>query len=234
MRRGLDALAPPRVHLDPSAAGQTPRTNAPSGPPLYRRDPDDIAKLSHYVRRLRREKGNLVFRDTAFTAVITPDGSLRFDDKPNFRWHGTGATFDVTDAVLRALGNDPYGYEKRRFARATAALRVRMRRRFNAKMLRTALGELPHKLARLLRAAKAKKHPSALVTLRRLYFQLWDECLEGTHNARAKAATRARAAIERFIRRNLPAASRLGYTKAELRELNRKRSSKQRFEPYGR
>jgi O-methyltransferase involved in polyketide biosynthesis len=52
--------------------------------------------------------------------------------------------------------------------------------------------------------------------------------------AKACAARRAREQIVDFVREHLPEGSALAFTVGELRALDATRSSRQRFEPYGR
>ncbi|HWB75100.1 MAG TPA: hypothetical protein VG755_09085, partial [Nannocystaceae bacterium] len=72
-------------------------------------------------------------------------------------------------------------------------------------------------------------------------FQRWDECIQlpdepETANAdtvaRARAGDIARRRIESWIRRNIPKSHADAFTKSELREMNMRRRSKGRFDPY--
>ncbi len=79
-------------------------------------------------------------------------------------------------------------------------------------------------------------------------FERWDECEEGEGASevvqpstavelpdalRQQAGERARAAIEAFIRKRLPAGSGDAYGAEELAALDGRRKSKRRFDPYG-
>lgn len=85
---------------------------------------------------------------------------------------------------------------------------------------------------------------------RRLLFERWDESEEAPEGTaaevvrvqsaavapdaiRAQAGERARDAIEAFIRARLPAGSGDAYGAEELAALDRRRTSRQRFAPYG-
>jgi hypothetical protein len=83
---------------------------------------------------------------------------------------------------------------------------------------------------------------------RRLLFELWDECEEGDGTGRKlrvtdaetapdalreQAGERARATIETFIRKRLPAGSGDAFSPAELAALDARRRSKRPFDPYG-
>jgi len=58
-------------------------------------------------------------------------------------------------------------------------------------------------------------------------FELWDECDED-----ARAGREARQRIERFVREVAPRGSPRAYPEAQLRELNRRRTSTALFAPY--
>lgn len=59
-----------------------------------------------------------------------------------------GATWslDITDAVMRLRGQDPYRYQKARFLTATRELRVRMAGRAHAEDMQRSASELPRRL----------------------------------------------------------------------------------------
>jgi hypothetical protein len=75
-----------------------------------------------------RTDGTQVYAGHAFSATILADGSVQFDDRPNVQLNSfpVGFTFDVTDAVMRASGQDPYAAERAWFMRETQALRDRL------------------------------------------------------------------------------------------------------------
>lgn len=83
---------------------------------------------------------------------------------------------------------------------------------------------------------------------RRLLFERWDECEEGDGSTeplrlttavelpdalRGQAGDRARATIEAFVRKHVPARSGDAFGAAELEALNERRESERRFDPYG-
>jgi hypothetical protein len=223
-----------RPYVAPRGKSLSRRLPGESRGPLYRRDPDRVERAKGY--KLRRDgKGGLTFRDTTFTARIAPDGTLRFKDKPNVKYTGLGASFDLTDAVMRANGEDPYRFEKARFARVTARLRLRMARRHKRKLLRRSLPALRRRLRRKL--AKLPRSRLGQRRLRRLLFDWWDECAErrGARDKRllARYGEQARALILVAIRCRLPAGSAFAYGRGELALLSRRRKSRQRFVPYG-
>ena len=68
---------------------------------------------------------------------------------------------------------------------------------------------------------------------RRQLFELWDECDVRADGPRGQAARIARATVEGFIRRRLPAGSPEAFTEQELADMNRARESATPFDPYG-
>ena len=165
-------------------------------------------------------------RCAGWSATIRPDGSVRFADG-SFRWLGLGFTFDVTDAVMRAKGQDPYAAAKVRFLDETRSWRRKLRRAWYRRQGRAFLQRLPKMLAGIM----ASKLSDA--DKRRLLFELWDECLETGSTELAAMGRIARSRILEFARRHFPARSKRAYTKEELERFNRIRTSKARFDPYG-
>lgn len=142
---------------------------------------------------------------------------------------GIGGSFDVTDWLMRRTKQDPYSYLKARFLDRTRAERMRMATVEKGENLRHAL----FRLRRNLRAVwTSATWPAA--RRRQLLFELWDECAETGSAEVLAVATRARATIIAFVRRNLPAGSAHAYTGSELKRLNRSRKSSEMFLPYER
>jgi hypothetical protein len=85
-----------------------------------------------------------------------------------------------------------------------------------------------------------------LADRRALLFELWDQCLEGIPRVvalsddlaialdriRHQAAAEARRKIVKFVRKNAPWGAPNAYTAAELHQLNARRISIERFDPY--
>jgi hypothetical protein len=150
---------------------------------------------------------------------------------PDFRRHdplgyesqimaGVFGTFDVTDELMRLLGEDPYRYEKARFLAATFELRVRLAADSQREILRAALAELPARLEALWRDERLTRRER-----RHVLFLLWAET-----DARPEAGGRARSAIERFVRTRLGPGTADAFTGDELEALNRGRE--RCFQPY--
>jgi hypothetical protein len=70
---------------------------------------------------------------------------------------------------------------------------------------------------------------------KRKIFALWDDCQEAELKAPGGGlGARARRRIEEFVLHNAPAGSHRAFTATELHELNARRVSRQRFDPYRR
>jgi hypothetical protein len=130
------------------------------------------------------------------------------------------AHFDVTDALLRWLGQEPYERAKHALVEQTRESRLAMADSDRALRQVAALNDL----ARRLRARWADPAPAR--QRRRALFELWDECLEDE-----PAGVQARALILGFVRDHLPPDSRDAFTRSEIAELNRARQSRAPFDP---
>jgi hypothetical protein len=172
----------------------------------------------------------VVFDSGGFSAVIGEDGSIRFVDgsvgggaMPLLAW----LSFDATDLVMRAAGEDPYLAEKLHIMDATREERMVVRRRHDRVVMRRALDDLPAYL-------DAVWHQTAWspAIRRRILFALWDETAEQGNQLLVAGGAEARATIERFIARTLPPGSRHAFSAGELAELNRIRTQRRAFTPY--
>jgi hypothetical protein len=166
-----------------------------------------------------------------FTAHVERDGRVAFEDKKSIGFElpnlVTGR-FELTDLAMRADGQDPYSSRKMELLDRTRAERMQLAAAETSSNLRDALARTRPTLEQIWRG------PGIAAVRRRLLFTLWDECAE-TGSAEVLATARAvRATIVAFIRRRLPRGSRAAYTDAELDALNRRRTSRQRFDPYAR
>jgi hypothetical protein len=172
-----------------------------------------------------------------FAARVDRDGRVTFTDKPNIQSDGPTAggfgalgwagRFDVTDAIMRARGEDPYRYEKAKFLDETREMRCAMAAVERSDNLREAV----HALSSFL--DKIWSHDAwSPAERRRVIFELWDDCAEEGDVEMLAAAAQARASIVGFIRRRLPEGSTAGYGLDELARLNRGRRSQQVFDPY--
>ena len=219
---------------------------------------------------LRPAKGNHYQTDDgSFIALTRPDGTVHFEDKPNFsaainldgtkRFLGAmlkpktspevqsarqraideGAIepdpivpiitghFDVTDAVMRWAGQDPYAAAKLNFLKRTREQRAKIAIKNKRENLLDVARTTRKQLVRVF-----NKTDLSWEQKRAIYFELWDECSEhGTH-AELKATEVVRATIIGFIRRKFPANSKQKYQAAEITRFNHQRESRATFRPY--
>ncbi len=139
-----------------------------------------------------------------------------------------GGGFDITDALMRRHGQDPYASKKLAFLDATRDERVMIGTRHRAAQLAQAPAHVQRNLDVLWATVS---EPAAR---RRALFELWDECAEpgSDSDAIAEAGAAARRLVIGFIRARLPAGTPDAFTAAELAALNRGRSSRAAFAPY--
>jgi len=171
--------------------------------------------------------GRFEYRDRGFTAEIARDGSVTFDGRNNVKYSGTGASFDVTEAVMAASGDDAFHTEKMRFLKRTAWFRSRLAARARE-------DDLAEARRRTLARVKAiwtneAKDPA---DRREQLFAMWDECVESGDEAAVATARFVRRTVLGFIRRRLPEGHPDAFTEAELDRLNASRDSKTAFTPY--
>ena len=97
--------------------------------------------------KLRRHKdGTHHYKGHAFKAVVEQDGSVTFEDG-----YGQGVTlrFDITDAIMRRRGEDPYRVEKNWFLEGTEEFRQELLERWQAKQTLVAIRKLRIRLLRI-------------------------------------------------------------------------------------
>jgi hypothetical protein len=134
--------------------------------------------------------------------------------------------FDVTDAMMRRHGVDPYASKKLKFLDATRDERVQVGNKHRAEQL----AQVPVIMQQNLHALWAGRLD--LAARKRALFELWDECAETGDPAVVTAAQAARRLVIGFIRGHLPAGSADAFTAAEVAALARTQQSKAVFEPY--
>ncbi len=215
--------APPQ-ELDLQAHASTPE---PPKPQLL--FPSALAgtSLPSGPRLLPRSDGGYEIKEGQFSARIAPDGELTFIDKSAMeKWGGLSYQIDVTDQVMRALGDDPYGYQKNKIRLQTRALRAKMAKAACSARFKDSLAGLRGQLGQIW-ADTSKSHESR----RTLLFQLWDECVEQGDPELLQYARMARETIYAFVQRELPQGSEFGFREEELKRLNQGRHSKSYFEP---
>ncbi|MCW5805793.1 MAG: hypothetical protein KIT31_25705 [Deltaproteobacteria bacterium] len=166
-----------------------------------------------------------------FRAKVREDGTVELKDAPNLQRQGLGAKFDVTDALMRANGDDPYAAEKRKFLDRTREQRVNIGTRYKKEQLSRSAEFAQKNIDRLwatVTDVKGRKQGM---------FDLWDDCEDvatggSTGGDRVAGGAAARALIEATIRARLTGPN--AYTPAEIAALNSKRRSRALFVPYPR
>jgi hypothetical protein len=177
-----------------------------------------------------------------FVSRVDRDGTVHFHDRGNVGVDNVGLVgdepggmpgvaghFDLTDALMRMHGEDPYRYEKQRFMDATRDERVRMARADRGERLREAAYKMPAYLEKVWAYAAWTE-----AQRRRVLFALWEEVAEDGDAELIDAGVAVRAAIVGFIQRRLPEGGPDAYSPDELEALNRRRRCHDRFEPYAR
>ena len=182
------------------------------------------ARDARRAEELRPDGGGTYAADkTTYTMKVAADGTVDFSDKPNLQRKGLGASFDVTDWAMRASGQDPYASAKLDLLDRTRDQRVALGKRYRKQQLaRSAViaqGNLDRLWVRVTDTAERK----------RALFELWDECVETGTPEELEGSRAARRVILGFARDRLVEGD--AYTQEELRALNAKRKSKDRFEP---
>ncbi|AKF09824.1 hypothetical protein [Sandaracinus amylolyticus] len=169
-----------------------------------------------------RPDGTYVFEHGAFTAVITADGQVQYEDAPAIRTEGVSAsgTLDFNDMIERAQGRDPYAAEKQRFEDDNAELIERLEREGRERAMAAALRRLRGRLARVW----ADDVPAA--QRRRQLFELWRDVDDSGGDGGAREV------IESFIRDNLPLGHADAYAPDELSRMNAMLEAPSRFDPY--
>lgn len=175
-------------------------------------------------RLVRRPDGSQVYTGHAFTATIRPDGSVDFADRgavdADGVLQGRPATFDVTDMVMRASGQDPYSAERAWFMDETEEVRAALEVAEAERLRTTALARVPGRLASIW------SRPTPAAIRRRAIFALWDDCDEEGDGVLVRERVIA------FIRMEIPSTSSDAFTTDELRRWNAGRASTEEFLPY--
>jgi hypothetical protein len=195
-----------------------------------------------------KENGKLVYRDPGgrFVATLNPDGRVNFRNKgAKATWTNIGMA-GPGDMLSAAAGEDPYARLKAALLKATFEMRLGMAVDFQKRQLDKRLSRLDGELDKIWTDERRE-----LSARKELLFQRWDECDEPDEvsaaaelpgfgsvesseldQARQGAATSARKRILKFIREHAPKGSAEAFTVTELADMNRRRASKQKFDPY--
>jgi hypothetical protein len=160
------------------------------------------------------------------TAHVARDGTVKFEDAPDFDLHFVGigfvGKFNADDWLARKAGIDPYASAKLAYLDRTREERARF-----AEVNRTEdLSNAQRALQRNLDAARRIADPAAR---KQALFELWDEVAETGDDALVRAGAGARAYLIGAIRGMRPA---LVFTPEELAQLNAQRHARAVFAPY--
>lgn len=161
-----------------------------------------------------------------FTVRVAADGTARIEDKANLQRKGLGGTFDVTDAMMRRQGIDPYASYKLKVLDETRDERVAIGQRYRTQQLARSRQLVQAHLTRLWATT------TDLAARKQALFELWDDCAETGSAELVVAGRAAREHVVGFIRSKLPAGSAHAFTADELARLNRQRRSRIEFAPY--
>ncbi len=207
-----DTERPSEQDLERQHSGHL-RAQAMARPWLTRTEPD----------LERRADGSLAYAGHRFEAIINPDGSVVFNDRGNAQTNGFSASgsFDLTDALMGAAGQDPHAAERDWFMRRTREVRHRLEAAHRSQQAQRGLVRLRGRLARIWRTTTR-----STAARRRRIFTMWDETSED------ELGRRARAVVIAFIQDTIPAGSEEAYTESEIASLNARRENTERFAPY--
>lgn len=180
-------------------------------------------------------RGTYAAKDTHFRAKIAHDGELEMESRippPRISVLPDGSAqlelpIDANDVIYAALGEDPYLYEKMKFAAATRELRAQMADAACKERLSDSVLEIKARLDAVWRDKQR-----SLDDRRKTIFQLWDQCAEDGSEDVRRTTVQVRASIVAYINEHLPAASRYAYSTADLHALNQTRRSSAVFAPY--
>ena len=139
--------------------------------------------------------------------ICPPGSSCHWQSLPvAINVHGS---FDLTDEIMRGLGQDPYAPEKARFLSSTFEFRIKLAIEARKTDLKRAFERLPSRLDELWGDDRYSPRER-----RRILYELWYE------TDRTPEGERAATIIRNFIRRRLPCGSTNSYTHAELDALS--------------
>lgn len=210
----------------------------------------------------RQSDGSYLYVDPyrRFTALFNPDGTVHFADRwrrPDnrntqrgkfggppvglFTPNGMSVT-GPAEWVMALQGIDRDARAKAELLARTREVRIAMAIQWGRELLATRYAALGGELEAIWGESAAP-----IAARRELLFERWDECdesfavdageipeeaLSELDRTRIEIAEKARRTIEAFIRESLPKGTAKAYSDRELRELNARRRSRQRFTPY--
>ncbi len=170
-------------------------------------------------------RGEYEYKGKAFSARITRDGRVSFDDKNIRDFRGLSGGFDVTDPAHEGEASRSLPRrEARAFMTYTDAMRKKMAQAALKERQTASLEHLPEHLDDIWRN---RAHPAE--ARRQEIYEMWlDAAMSEAETG--DAAKEACNIVETYVRRYLPADSADAFTEDELEKLNRGKHYK--FAPY--
>jgi len=167
--------------------------------------------------------GSYSFRGPSFSAVIDPEGRVRFDDRHGgwSPWVPFGGTFDLNTMAERAAGNDPHASERRWFMERTADLRERLEKQRHARLAALTPEQIQRHLARLFANSRVP-----VIQRKQEVLRLWDALGEAADPAGARRE------VLTFVNERCPLGSACAFQSTELADFNEGRTPRDRFTPY--
>jgi hypothetical protein len=189
----------------------------------------DDKRYEQSTAELRPDQGGGTRADhKTFKAKFNPDGTIAtLGDKRNFRITSPlSGEFDVTDAMMRAKGIDPYSSYKLKVLDETREERVAIGKRYRTQQLAQSKRHMQRNLDRLWSST------TDLAARKAGLFELWDDCAESGSAELIAGGASARDYVLGFIRSKLAAGTTDAFTTAELVKFNQQRKSRAPFAPY--
>lgn len=156
-----------------------------------------------------------------FNIKVAPDGTVDIHDRPNIQLEGGHVSFDVTDAMMRSKGIDPYAAYKMKVLDETREERYQSGKVFRTQQLARSRELMNRNIARLVGSTTDTE------AVKQGLFELWDDCAESGPDEMVVAGRAAREQVIAYIRGKLPDA----YSSADLTRLNKLRRSQLPFAP---
>ncbi len=182
-------------------------------------------ELNH--RELRPDGTGTKSEHRAFNIKYSADGTAKIRDNPNIKREGLlSGSFDVTDAMMRSKGIDPYASYKLKVLDETRDERVAIGKRYRTQQLAQSKQLMHKNIERLW----STTHDVA--ARKQGLFELWDDCAEAGADEVVAGGASARAYVVGFIRSKLPEGSAAAFSADELARLNKRRKSRATFAPY--
>ncbi|MBX2812276.1 MAG: hypothetical protein KTR25_10725 [Myxococcales bacterium] len=201
-------------------------TRLPSALRITDRAPNHVTLV--VPKGLRRLKdGSYAKKLGPVTAHITAEGDVYFRNQSLQVTSLTQLRFDMTDAVIRSLGDDPYAQRKQQFLRETRTFRAQLRKAAWQRNWQTA----KRNIFKRLRTIWYRSQATASIRKKKL-FKIWDGVYQGQESDRRAAGEYIRAAVLHFIKTEIPRSSVDHYTTNELRWFKLVQTSSGTFQPY--